>query len=297
MRLRPLQSLITSQIGQAIPLTPALKRLYGTLNISEGKGRPHVFSNFVSTVDGVVSLGVPGHSGGGDISGFAAQDRFVMGLLRAVADVVIVGAGALSGDRAHVWTAQTICPSFKSEFRALEAKLRKDGSPLNVIVSGSGAIDLKLPVFTSGQVNTVVLTTGKGAKRLARQRVPTPTRIVVLPSRTEHLTAAAILRAVQKLNPGRRYLIEGGPQLLASFYKARLIDEQFLTIAAQISGRQVGDKRLGLVMGQIFGPRDPLWGALTDLRSGRGLLFLRYVFKEAYKLRGVRTHRASASPV
>jgi len=35
---------------------------------------PHVFSNFVSTLDGVVSLGVQGHASGGDISGFSAQE-------------------------------------------------------------------------------------------------------------------------------------------------------------------------------------------------------------------------------
>ena len=31
--------------------------------------------------------------GGGEISGFFEPDRFVMGLLRALADVVMVGAG------------------------------------------------------------------------------------------------------------------------------------------------------------------------------------------------------------
>jgi len=49
--------------------------------------RPHVFSNFVTTLDGVVSLNTKGHASGGDISGFSAQDRMVMGLMRAIADV------------------------------------------------------------------------------------------------------------------------------------------------------------------------------------------------------------------
>ena len=58
--------------------------------------RPHVFSNFVTTLDGVVSLNTKGHASGGDISGFNAQDRMVMGLCRAIADVVIIGTGTLS---------------------------------------------------------------------------------------------------------------------------------------------------------------------------------------------------------
>ena len=63
------------------------------------RSRPFVFSNFVTTLDGVVSLHAKGHSAGADISGFNAQDRMVMGLLRAIADVVIVGSGTLDADR------------------------------------------------------------------------------------------------------------------------------------------------------------------------------------------------------
>jgi hypothetical protein len=37
--------------------------------------RPYVFANFVSTLDGAVSLGIPGKSGGGEISGFNRHDR------------------------------------------------------------------------------------------------------------------------------------------------------------------------------------------------------------------------------
>ncbi len=57
-----------------------------------------MLSNFVTTLDGVVSLQVKGHDGGGDISGFNADDRMVMGLLRAVADAVVLGAGSLDAD-------------------------------------------------------------------------------------------------------------------------------------------------------------------------------------------------------
>ena len=67
--------------------------------------RPYVFSNFVETVDGVISFLEPGHAGGGDISGFNEADRFVMGLLRARADAVIFGSGTLHQDTGHVRTA------------------------------------------------------------------------------------------------------------------------------------------------------------------------------------------------
>jgi hypothetical protein len=57
--------------------------------------RAYVIGNFVSTVDGVVSYEIAGKSGGGDISGFDESDRFIMGLLRASADAVMVGSRTL----------------------------------------------------------------------------------------------------------------------------------------------------------------------------------------------------------
>ena len=97
--LAPLDTLIATKRGKVLPLPPRLARLYGRLRMPLLRSRPHVFSNFVTTLDGVVSLNVKGHASGGDISGFNAQDRMVMGLLRAVADVVIVGSGTLRADR------------------------------------------------------------------------------------------------------------------------------------------------------------------------------------------------------
>ena len=45
-----------------------------------------------------------------------------------------------------------------------------------------------------------------------------------------------------------------------------------------MNGREIGDARMSLVMGESFAPKDPLWGKLIDARAGRRLLFLRYSF-------------------
>ena len=119
------------------------------------RARPYVISNFVTTLDGVVSLNEKGHASGGDISGFSAQDRMVMGLLRAIVDVVIVGAGTLGVDRHHVWTAERIFPDLAGEYRRLRTTLGKHEPPLLVVVSGSGRLDLSLPVFASGEMRAV----------------------------------------------------------------------------------------------------------------------------------------------
>ncbi|MGO9930482.1 MAG: RibD family protein [Steroidobacteraceae bacterium] len=279
--LAALEILIESKRGRVLPLPPKLARLYGTLRMPRPRTGFHVFSNFVSTLDGVVSLQARGHSGGGDISGFSAQDRMVMGLLRAAADVVIVGSGTLNADPRHVWTPQAICPELASDYSRLDTALLKRLPSLNVVVSASGAVDLRLPVFASGQVPALILTTTAGLKRMLRQKIPDSVQIRTVRKRAGEIPAGAILEESGRVQSGRRILVEGGPRLLASFYGERLIDEQFLTLAPQIAGRDIGNPRLGLVMGKTFAPRDPLWGRLIDVRRGSRLLFLRYSFSAA----------------
>lgn len=260
-----------------LPLPPNLSRLYGALRLPVPRSGPLVFSNFVSTLDGVVSLQVKGHSGGGDISGFSRQDRMVMGLLRAAADAVIIGSGTLAADPGHLWTPQAICPELADDYRRLAKAMAKRRAALNVIVSAAGTVNLRLPVFASGKVDALIVTTRRGAKRLRRNRVPGTVQIDAI-RRSGEIPAAEILRAVARSIDGRRVLVEGGPRLLATFYQERLVDEQFLSLAPQLSGRETGDARMSLVMGKTFAPRDPLWGRLTDVRLGDRLLFLRYSF-------------------
>jgi riboflavin biosynthesis pyrimidine reductase len=273
-----LRTLLETTRGRALPLPPTLSRLYGAFRLPMPRARWHVFSNFVSTLDGVVSLQVKGHSGGGDISGFSGQDRMVMGLLRAAADAVIVGAGTLAADPEHLWTPQAICPELGEDFRRLADAMAKPRAALNVIVSAGGTINLRLPVFASGKVPAMIITTERGAKQLQKHRVPDALQIRAIRSRSGEIPAAEILRAVGGAITGKRILVEGGPRLLGTFYKARLVDEQFLSLAPQLSGREPDDARMSLVMGETFAPRDPLWGQLLDVRQGSRLLFLRYSF-------------------
>src|SRR5437016_1649490 len=93
--LEPLDTLFDVAPGFELPLPRELASLYGSLRLRPTSDRPTVVGNFVTTVDGVVTLGVTGHAGGGDISGFNPHDRMVMGLLRSAADAIIVGAGTL----------------------------------------------------------------------------------------------------------------------------------------------------------------------------------------------------------
>src|SRR5437660_6084607 len=170
--LTPLEPLFDVERGRDLPLPPALSTLYGHLHLPSNPGQPYIIGNFVTTLDGVVSLNEPGHASGGDISGFNQHDRMVIGLLRAIADVVIIGAGTLRVELQHRWTAEYIYPPLAQAYQSLRTKLGKLESPLNVIVTTRGEINLDLPVFQSGEVLVLLLTTEPGLQHLREQHLP-----------------------------------------------------------------------------------------------------------------------------
>ena len=181
-------------------------------------------------------------------------------------------------DRAADGTHRAVCPELAGEFRRFRDALKKPRTALNVVVSASGALNLSRPVFSSGEVDALIVTTPSGAKRLMKTKVPASVQVRAIRRNAAHVSAAAVLEEVGRVHSTSHVLLEGGPRLLGTFYKERLLDEQFLTLAPQIAGRETGDRRLSLVMGQSFAPRDPLWGTMIDARQGSKLLFLRYQF-------------------
>jgi riboflavin biosynthesis pyrimidine reductase len=241
-------------------------------------GRPYIIGNFVTTLDGVVALNAPGHSGGGDISGWNKHDQFVMGLLRAVADCVIVGAGTLRAAPRHRWTAQYISPPHANAYQQLRTSLGKTTPPLNVIVTARGEVDLDLPVFQSGEVPVLLVTTMYGEPRIRAERLPPMVQVAGL-DHDDSLSAQQIVQAACEARHCEIILVEGGPRLLGNFLAEQLLDEQFLTLAPQIAGRDNGASRPGLVSGQLFAPSHPLWGKLVSVKRGGSHLFLRYIFK------------------
>jgi riboflavin biosynthesis pyrimidine reductase len=275
--LSPLAALNDEEHGGDVPLPPALAALYGRLQFPLQVGRPYVLGNFVSTLDGVVTLNTPGQSGGGPISGFNPHDHLVMGLLRAVADAVIVGAGTLRAVPEHRLTAAYIAPAYAEAYQELRTRLGKPEPPLNVVVTARGTVSLDLPVFQSGEVPVLLVTTSQGEERIRTQRVPPSVQIAAV-QRAGSLNSRAIVQAVCGVRPCQVILVEGGPRLLGDFFAEQLLDELFLTLAPQIAGRDASTERPGLVDGRLFAPEHPLWGSLISVKRGGSHLFLRYAF-------------------
>jgi len=265
-----LEILLEESAGDVLPLGPELSALYGELRMPSRPDRPHVFANFVASVDGVVAIDPP-HGTGAEVSGGDARDRAVMGLLRAVADAVVIGAGNLRAEGVHVWTAERVCPEHAPAWAALRAALHKPPAPLQVVVTGSGDVDLSLAVF-SGAVPFLLVTTAAGAARVVAQRKGLP--VAIPPPGAGWIPLRAVLAAAG-LGPGALVLVESGPTSLARYLEEGAIDELFLTSAPVLLGRGGTPRTLGLVEGRSFPPRaQPL--RLVSARRGGSFLFLRY---------------------
>lgn len=248
----------------------------GDLSIPLRAGRPTLISNFVSTLDGVTSYNTPEATGGGEISGHFGPDRFVMGLLRALADVVLVGAGTVRADPTGAWTPSSVDSDRAPEFAALRRRLGLVPNPLTATVTGSGAVDLRHPGLADPAVRVVVITTAAGEAVLRRQAVPDH---VDIRSIGDRVTADGVVRSLGS-DGAELVLCEGGPHLLGQLLEAGTVDEMFLTVAPQLAGRSSSTPRLSLVEGTAFTVADAPWAGLADLRRAGDHLFARYRLAE-----------------
>jgi riboflavin biosynthesis pyrimidine reductase len=260
-------------------LSAALRRLYdGNLGFREDLARPFIVGNFVQTLDGVVSLKIPGLSGGADISGRNEEDTFIMGLLRCCADAVIVGEETYRVAEGHLWTAEFIYPKLKDEFHALRRTLEKRTThPLTVIASGKGNVDLNGALFTQSGVKSVVLTTKRGKEQIERRHgatLPCDVQVLSGEASLQPSDMAAVLYEVYGV---KVLLHEGGPRLFAPFLQHHLVDELFLTIAPQVVGRGSMRERPAFSGELSFSPAEALWGIPVSIKTAAsGHLFLRY---------------------
>ena len=170
--------------------------------------------------------------GGGEISGFYEPDRFVMGLLRSLADVVLVGAGTMRATPTHRWVPEHVSRAFAGDFAELRSRLGLSPQPRTAIVTASGEIDLGHPGVSDPAVPVLILTTDRGATRLT----PHAPHVDVFSFGSSPPTAEDIVELLARRG-AELVLTEGGPHLMGQLLSAGLLDELFLTIAPQIAGR------------------------------------------------------------
>jgi riboflavin biosynthesis pyrimidine reductase len=257
----PLQCLLEIEEAPRPRLPEALAAIYGgDLSLA----RPTLYANFVASVDGVVALPVAGESGGA-ISGHSEPDRFVMGLLRALADAVLIGAGTFRAGGDDRWLPETAFPAAAGAFADLRRQLGLRPQPLLVVVSASGTVDPSQPALR----DCLVLTTVAGEKRL-QGKLPEGASLVVLGEQAPPCRAWLDLLHARGLHT---ILCEGGPTLFGQLLAEDLVDELFLTTSPKLFGRRPNDGRKSLLAGVDLEGRAM---QLVSVRRHESHLFLRY---------------------
>jgi len=235
-------------------LIPAPSSINGHAEIESVYALPaarHVRANFVSSIDGAIELNGLSRtlSGPGDRAAFMS--------MRAVADVVLVGAGTVRAERYGPIRLDDAARGRRVE-RGLEPL------PELAIVSASGVLDPRALVFTASN-RPLILTTALVAAE--RHDLGEVADVVVCGDDivdTSYMLDALSDRGLV------RVLCEGGPTLLDSLLVDNLVDELCLTLSPVIAG----SGHRSLAGDHLFG--QPLTFELAGLLEAEGMLLTRY---------------------
>jgi riboflavin biosynthesis pyrimidine reductase len=266
--ITPLEVLYEPGGLPAVELPEQLAELYGgTIGFRE----PCLYSNFVSTIDGVVAIpSVPRSNA--LIADGSEGDRLVMGILRALADCVLIGAGTLASSPKGTWLPEKVYPAAADNFAELRRRLGRAERPEVAILTGHGSIDPTHPVLLSG---ALVLTSDAGALRLEGE-LPEAARVVTLGEDTT-IDPRRVVEAL--LGRGHRaVLCEAGPHTHGDLLTHRLVDELFLTISPLLAGDRGHTSRYGLAHAADLMPPG-LRGDLVGIRRHDEHVFLRYALE------------------
>src|SRR5690348_15850284 len=126
--------------GEESPLQHPAYAPYGKLGFpAPPSDRPRIYSNFVQTLDGITAWKGE-HALGGDIS-HSAEDRWLMDLLRAHADAVLLGSKTLAVEKALLGATSRGATYHieNSQLRDLRSRLGRRRETI-ILVTGSDSL-------------------------------------------------------------------------------------------------------------------------------------------------------------
>jgi 5-amino-6-(5-phosphoribosylamino)uracil reductase len=200
---------------------------------------PWVRVSFVTSADGAVA--VEGRSAGLG----SRADRKIFGLLRRLADVILVGAGTVRAE----------------DYRGARGR---DPAPIAVI-SGSANIDPGSRLFTDTAVAPIVLTLESAPPHRRERLAAAGADVSVLTSLAPRSVLAELARRGL-----HRVLCEGGPTVLGDLVADDAVDELCLTISPLLAGGSAGR----IARSVVDAPGRPL--ELVSALHEDGVLLLRY---------------------
>lgn len=260
-------------------LDPVFAR-YGRLGFpAPPPERPWIYSNFVQSIDGVTSF-LGEDASGQDISQSEA-DRWLMDLLRAHADAVLLGFNTLRTEKERCRPRER-GPVFRiveESLQQMRSKLHR-GREKNIFVTGASVFNLDdFAVFDGEKVDPIILTGKLGLARLEPQ-LQTHPQVKVLVAGEGNTVDLPLAMRTLRADFGVKFICcEGGPTLFGNMTRAGLIDESFLTVAPIVVGQEVpaGEATEGqprslrptFFAGQGFTKNDaPRWSWLSCRKAG-----------------------------
>ena len=276
----PFQLLFNDEVASYPSLPPEFLQIYpGDWHIPTVAGRPYTYTNFAQARDGRISYNEPNASTGGDVTGFDAHDRWLMGLLRARADAVMSGDATVHIEPEHLWTAEFMCPYDAPALTALRQTEEYAPVPMLVIVSLNGQLNFESACFRHEEGHVLLATTADGA---AYTRGATCAAKLDVHNLGNSMVDLKRLSAILYSDYGvRNLLCEGGARLFANMLDAGLIDEEFVTFCPNFIGRSSDKFRPSYTEGVAWMPgRAPYSKPLTLHRAG-DFLYMRT--KVSYK--------------
>jgi riboflavin biosynthesis pyrimidine reductase len=209
------------------------------------QGRPWIYTNFVQSLDGITSL--LGEYASGQYISQSREDRWLMDLLRANADGLIMGMATLTEERrlrgpdSRGIVFQVVEPAMQD----LRTRLGK-GRERNIFVTRGKNLDLsQFKAFDGDIVDAAILTSPLGGQRL-RAPGTHPHLAIITAGEGEELDLPAAIAKLREELGIERLLCEGGPTLYGTLARADLIDEKFLTVSPIEVGQLVPPEQIRL---------------------------------------------------
>ncbi|MET9952025.1 pyrimidine reductase family protein [Streptomyces sp. NPDC006339] len=222
---------------------------------AEAASAPWLRANMVSSLDGA------GQHDGRSQPLSSEADMRIFGTLRALADVVVVGAETVRLEGYRPARA-------REAFAARRAAAGQGPAPVIAVVTASLDLDFSLPLFTEPLVPTLVLTGAASSPERRAEAERAGAEVVIAGDgpgvEPERAVAALAERGL------RRQLTEGGPRLLGQFVAAGVLDELCLTVSPTMTAG--GAQRIA------GGPsvEVPKRFAVASVLEQDGFLFTRY---------------------
>lgn len=246
---------VTDQTVPAVDAEWSLDELAEAYAYPVPPGTPWLRANMVTSLDGAAQ-----HEGRSQpIS--SDTDMRIFGTLRALADVVIVGAETVRLEGYRPARA-------REAFAARRAAAGQGPAPAIAVVSASLNLDFSAPLFTEPLVPTLLVTGAAAPPDRVREAEAAGARVIVAGDGpgVEPARAVAALTGLGLT----RLLTEGGPRLLGQLVEARVLDELCLTVSPLLTAgnaqRITGGPSLAV----------PERFSLASMLEEDGFLFTRY---------------------